>query len=179
MNTSKSDKIALFAECFGDTVQVATAFFECEGVITVTEYIDNRLAAMASLIKMSSDHKKGFYVYGVCVAEDMRGRGLFKKIMRSAEEKAISLGADFLCLIPASESLAKKYFEFGYNIEVKPFERDRSGDLFLDSKDFADFALPKDDEADNSGRCGLLKPMKSDVFLKDEIWRFGDHMGDI
>lgn len=177
MDTSRSDKIALFAESFGDTVEVADAFFACDGLITVTEYIDDRLAAMASLIKMSSNGKKGFYVYGVCVAENMRGRGLFRRIMKNAEDEAFSHGADFLCLIPADESLAKKYSEFGYNIEILPFEQSKPGNIFIDSDAFKTFALFGND-CDNSGRCGLLKPIKKELFFEGTL-RFGDHMGDI
>ena len=177
MDISKIDKIALFAEVFGGTQEFAADFFKCDGVITVTEYIDDRLAAMASLIQICSNGKKGFYIYGVCVAESMRGRGLFRKIMKSAEDKAILLGADFVCLIPASDSLAKKYFEFGYNIEVLPFEREKTGNIFLLSEDFKAFVLFE--EEDNSGICGLLKMLNNESPFDAEILRFGDQMGDV
>ena len=72
--------------------ETAEKFFSCDRVTTVTEYVGNRLAAMASLVPIYarntsvSDMIRGYYIYGVCVDKEYRGRGLFSAIMKKAEE---------------------------------------------------------------------------------------------
>jgi len=172
------DKVILFSEVFGDTENVAKSLFSCRGVITLTEYIEGRLAAMASLIRINGKNSKGFYVYGVCVAKDFRGRGYFRKIMDAVESYANTEGADFLCLIPANDALQYTYHRMGYVEKIKPFEYSTMGNLFITSEDFKMFATPDTPSPSNNGLSGLAKIIKNDFKFESEPI-FADFMGDI
>ena len=84
------NKIKLFVDSFGDDEKTAKEFFSCDGVTTVTEYVGNRLAAMASLVPIyaqnatASGSMRGYYIYGVCVDKEHRGKGLFSVIMKAS-----------------------------------------------------------------------------------------------
>ena len=179
MDTSTSKKIALFVECFGDTSEVAEEFFFCRDVLTVCKYEEDRLAAMASLVPILDENNiKGFYLYGVCVAEDFRGRGLFRLIMKTAEEEAIARGADYVCLIPADENLAATYRRFLYDTEVSPKGSDGKKIVLL-SDDFRAFAIC-DKEPPRKRMSGLLKSFDKEKFCpSDREFAFFDDMGDV
>ncbi len=51
------------------------------------------------------------YIYAVAVDEDCRGLGMGSALTRSAGEAGHRLGADFICTLPASESLYGWYRE--------------------------------------------------------------------
>ena len=179
MNTSTDKKIALFVGCFGDSVEVAREFFSCRDVVTVCKYDGDRLAAMASLVPILADKNiKGFYLYGVCVAKDFRGRGLFRLIMDMSEREARSRGAGFVCLIPADEKLAQTYRRFLYDIEV--LQRGNDGKkIDLMSDDFRRFAFC-DKETDGKRMSGLLKSFDKEIFCpSDREFAFSCDMGDV
>ena len=178
MNTSISDKIALFVECFGDSIEVAGEFFSCSDVMTVTKYENDRLAAMASLVPILADvNVSGYYIYGVCVGKDFRGRGLFRAIMVHAESEARTRGADFVCLVPANERLSDTYMRMGYNTKVLPSYCEGKKAIVLKSEDFRAFAAC---EMEAEHRCGLLKSFCNNTFCpSDEEFCFVDEMGDV
>ena len=107
MNISLDDRVSLFCECFGDTRDVAETLYACSDIINVSINNEDGLAAMASLVPiLAQDYKaKGYYVYGVCVAPQRRGRGLFREIMKRSEAEAKKMGATFVCLIPSCSHL--------------------------------------------------------------------------
>ena len=178
MDTSTNKKIALFVECFQDTNEVAESFFSCRDVLTVCKYEEDRLAAMASLVPiLAEDNIKGFFLYGVCVAEDFRGRGLFRLIMEMAEEEALIRGAAFVCLIPADEKLAETYRRFSYDTEVLPKGANGKRIVLL-SDDFRAFALC-DKEPHKERMSGLLKSFDREKFCPcNRELAFFDDMGD-
>ena len=169
----------------------------CDDIITVTEYVGNRLAAMASLVpiyaqnglhcqleRMSSIVRKicGYYIYGVCVDKDYRGMGLFPLIMKKAEEEATKRNADFVCLIPADSCLEATYRKWGYNVEIQNLsEPDCFGKrIFIDSPSFRDFAVPTETVTDCQKMCGLMKVLNKNLFDPyDREFAFADFMGDI
>ena len=190
-------KIKLFAEAFDDSEETAREFFECDDIITVTEYVGNRLAAMASLVpiyaqngmscsleRMSSIVRNicGYYIYGVCVDKSCRGMGLFPLIMRKAEDVAIEKNADFVCLIPADTQLKMTYRRWGYVVEIQNSDtlECHGKRIFLSSESFRKFALPTDMTGEPKKMCGLLKVLNKRIFdPKDLEFAFGDFMGDI
>ena len=180
MNTSINDKIALFCDCFGDSADTAREFFSCKDVETVSITKDNRLAAMASLVPiLAQDNVKGFYIYGVCVLSDYRGKGLFREIMSRVENEAENMGARFVCLIPADDMLEATYKRFGYNIVVGATKTEAEKRIVLISEDFRRFATC-DEEISLSHRCGLLKCIERYNFTaRGGEYSFGDAMGDI
>ena len=180
MNTSISKKVALFVECFGDSAEVAKELFSCRDVTTVCKYNEDRLAAMASLVPILADDKiSGFYIYGVCVAENERGRGLFREIMQAAENKAVESGASFVCLIPADNRLKDTYMSFGYDIEVLPKGCNAGKKIRLLSDDFRIFARC-DKPVSDVQMSGLIKSFDKNVFCPcDKEFVFLDDMGDV
>ena len=176
-----NDRIALFCECFGDSDSTARKFFACSDILNVSLYEDNRLAAMASLVPILAvdDDILGYYIYGVCVAPDMRGRGLFKKIMSRSEMEARENGAYFVCLVPADAGLAKTYRKMGYVTEI--FQNSvplKSKILRLASDEFRSFA--RSDDNTTIRKNGLLKIIddKAACISEGELCFFDD-MGDV
>ena len=193
MNCELEKKIELFCEAFGDSRSTAEEFFSCGDVITVCEYVGDRLAAMASLIPiMASSNKcyiehmsqisrqaKGFYVYGVCVKKEFRGCGLFLSIMKKVDEFALTYNADFLCLIPADQALAQTYKKWGYDISIMPTGAISEKQMLLMSEDFRKFAIPSDD-LQASFKEGVLKIINDEYFSAvSGEYSFGDYMGDV
>ena len=179
MDTSISKKITLFIECLGDTADAAEELFSCRDVLTVCKYDEDRLAAMASLVPILADENvKGFYLYGVCVAEAFRGRGLFRVVMDMAESEARARGADFVCLIPADEKLAQTYRRFSYDVEVLPKGNDgKKIDLLSD--DFRSFAFC-DKEIHGKRMSGLMKSFNREIFCpRQREFAFSCDMGDV
>ena len=187
-NRDTKNKIKLFVDSFGDSEKTAKEFFSCDGVITVTEYVGNGLAAMASLVPIyaqnasTSERVRGYYIYGVCVDKAHRGNGLFYVIMKKAEEQAAKGNADFVCLIPADNRLEATYRKWGYSIEILNVHNKESFDknIFIEALDFREFAIPSEDAPDLQRMCGLMKVFNKKVFdPKDCEFAFGDFMGDI
>ena len=180
MNTSINDRISLFCECFGDTREEAESLFSCSDIINVSIFNVDRLVAMASLIPiLAPDYNAfGFYVYGVCVAPDMRGRGLFREIMQLSEAEAKNRGAKYLCLIPADEGLANTYQKMGYTIPIlQKYEGLETKGFRLASNEFRDFAKSDSEEV---RRKGLLKILNEKEFNpQNEKLCFLDDMGDV
>ena len=182
------NKIKLFVDSFGDSEKTAKEFFSCDGIITVTECVGNRLAAMASLVPIYAQNAtalgriRGYYIYGVCVDKEHRGVGLFSAIMKKAEEQAVKGNADFVCLIPADSKLEATYRKWGYSVEILNVHNKESFDknIFIDAPDFREFAIPSEDAPDLQRMCGLMKVFNKTAFdPNDREFAFGDFMGDI
>ena len=175
-----NDRIALFCECFGDNESTAGNFFACSDILNVSLFEDHRLVSMASLVpilEVDSD-TLGYYIYGVCVAPDMRGKGLFKRIMSLAEAEARCHGAKFVCLVPGDDRLADTYKRMGYLSYVHQKELSNSKGLRLLSDEFRKFAHTDDNTAVR--QKGLLKIIDSEAsFMFDEKLCFLDDMGDV
>ncbi len=181
MNTSINDRISLFCECFGDTSEDAEKLFSCTDIINVSIFNGDRLVASASLVPiLAPDYNAfGFYIYGVCVAPDMRGRGLFREIMQMSETEAKNRGAKYVCLIPADNGLANTYQKMGYTIPIlQRFEGFGAKGIVLTSNEFRDFA--KSDSKEESRQKGLLKILNEKEFNpQNEKLCFLDDMGDV
>lgn len=181
MNTLLNDRISLFCECFGDTQDTARELFLCSDVLNVSLIEDNRLVAMASLVPIIAEKYNafGYYIYGVCVAPDRRGRGLFRAVMEKAETLANERGATFVCLVPGNDRLAVTYKKMGYILEVsQKNEGLKKFGLKLISVAFRNFA--KSDDAITKRQTGLLKIMNKEEFCPCEgELCFLDDMGDV
>ena len=166
-------------ECFGDSADTAEELFSCRDVVTVCKYEEDRLAAMASLVPILADKNiKGFYLYGVCVAKDFRGRGFFRLIMDMSEREARSRDAAFVCLIPADEKLEQTYRRFSYDIEVLP-NGNNGKKIDLMSDDFRRFAFC-DKKTDGKRMSGFLKSFDKEIFSpSDREFAFSCDMGDV
>ena len=176
-----SDKERLWSLCFGDAEDVARSFFEIPEVLTLTEYENDSLIGMASMIPVTCDGGAcGYYVYGVCVHPDHRGRGVFKKLMDKCEIEAKRSGADMLCLIPATDRLAKTYANMGYYQKVAlSDDPQKSGvGILAISSGFRSFAIPDDPTQPRyTSDFGVLKPISSKI-SPNESFCFEEHMGE-
>jgi len=181
LNISINDRISLFCECFGDTREEVRKFFSCSDIINVSICKEDRLVSMASLVPILAleNNISGYYIYGVCVAPDMRGKGLFREIMQLSEYEAKSKGASFVCLIPADASLDETYKKMGYTIPVsQKNERIGAKGIALISNEFREFA--KSDSIEMAQQKGLLKVLNENEFNPcNEKLCFLDDMGDV
>ena len=158
-----SDRSILWELCFGDAPDVAESFFGISDSLTLEEFADDNLVCMASLVPVHTDSGLwGYYAYGVCTRPDHRGRGIFTKIMQKCELEAERAGADFICLIPATERLADTYSRMGYfkKLSLCDSEDKRGAAIFSASLGFREFATP--DTADApllTVDFGVMKPI--------------------
>jgi len=169
----------LWELCFGDSKETAIEFLSIPDVVTLTSERDGEDIAMASLVPVSTEHgQNGVYVYGVCVHPKHRGKGIFRELMARCEVFAKDKGADFLCLIPADDSVRNAYKKMGYNIEVATAQNRVSDDvgIFSLSEDFTKFAVP-DSEPSFNIKCGLLKPL-GHFDTQNKKYSFLYHMGE-
>ena len=171
------DKIKLFSLCFGDSEQSVREFFAIADVITLTEYEENELVAMASLVPLKTESgMRGFYAYGVCVHPKHRGKGAFRRIMLSCEAYAKEHGADFVCLIPADERLSESYMRMGYIQKTELCHNASEGaeHIFVLSDGFIVYATPEGAEK-GAIPYGLTKPLDRKIKCK---MAFFSPMGD-
>ena len=158
-----SDRSILWELCFGDAPDVAESFLGIYDVITIDERSAGALVGMASLVPVITDSSlSGYYAYGVCTHPDHRGQGIFTKIMQKCEMAAESAGADFICLIPATERLADTYSRMGYSkmVSLSDFADKTGVAISSASIGFREFATP--DTADApllTVDFGLMKPL--------------------
>ncbi|MGM9683671.1 MAG: GNAT family N-acetyltransferase [Eubacteriales bacterium] len=171
--------IRMWTECFGDSEATAREFFACRGVNTVMLNSGETVSAMASLVPVEVRRQggrtslRGFYIYGVCVGPQYRGRGLFREVMAEAESRAVITGGGFVCLIPADEGLARTYGKMGYSSEIEPHTALGQGNIRLLSEDFRRFAVPS---GEGGKTCGMIKYLCDE--RADEPLAFADFMGD-
>ena len=174
-----SEKEELWLLCFDDSLDTARSFLEIKDIETVTEREGDTLSAMASLVPVRCDSGElGFYAYGVCTRPEHRGRGAFRRIMRLCEERALSVGAAFVCLIAADERLRDTYRRMGYTVSVSLAHRASTNDTHISclSQEFLSFAEPDGALPDDS-QFGLLKPLAN---INTNVgFAFSSHMGEI
>ena len=166
--------------CFGDAPDVAESFLCIPDVITLEEHCEDKLIGMASLIPVRTESALwGYYAYGVCTHPDHRGHGVFTKIMEKCETAAKMDGADFICLIPATERLAKTYERMGYSKKMTLYDAaEKSGDaVFASSEAFRAFATPDSESAPLlTVNFGALKPLTERA--ESSEFYFAEPMGE-
>ena len=166
--------------CFGDAPDVAESFLCISDIITLEERDGDTLIGMASLVPVRTKNAlSGYYAYGVCTHPDHRGRGVFTRLMDNCEATAKRAGADFICLIPATERLADTYAHMGYSKKISLFDTPvKKGDaIFSKSLGFREFATPDSDTAPIfTVNFGMIKPLSAKV--KDLDFYFAEPMGE-
>lgn len=106
----------IWAEAFGDPAEFSKMVFEKfagPGNVYVEE-TEGRVAAILSAVPCTLKGRKGFYFYGLATEKSQQGKGLMKSLMAFAENALHTEGAEFVCLIPASESLFSFYEKQGW-----------------------------------------------------------------
>ena len=112
----KNEIIPLWQEAFGDTekeikfftdnVKNASCLVYCKG---------DKIASMMFLVDCFIDGKKGKYAYACCTLKEYRGLGLMSELLSFAQNEKYN----FLCLIPASDSLIDFYEKRGFTKREK------------------------------------------------------------
>lgn len=112
----------LWQACFGDTEAEVRAFwqalFDCTPVY-LRRAPDGSPAAMlcalpAELVGDDGDAVPAAYLYAVCTAPALRGRGHCRLLLQEAEQDLKRQGIRAAVLVPAEESLFGFYARFGY-----------------------------------------------------------------
>ena len=120
-----SEIIKLWEICFGDRESYIKNFLDC---LLTTEnclvYKENS-AICAMLFTLKGDLVAGgsrssaFYIYAACTKPSYRNRGIMSRLIDYATEYACKNGIEFLCLVPANESLFDYYAKLGFQIAFK------------------------------------------------------------
>ena len=112
----------LWQACFGDTEAEVRAFwqalFDCTPVY-LRRAPDGSPAAMlcalpAELVGDDGDAVPAAYLYAVCTAPALRGRGHCRLLLQEAEQDLAKQDVRAAVLVPAEESLFGFYARFGY-----------------------------------------------------------------
>lgn len=121
LSSDLPDLIRLWSLCFHEE-ETEAGFFLTQRFIPEHTFVwrrNGQVCAMISLIpvySISCDGRsyRGGYLYAIATRPDLQGQGIFQKLHRFAAEQAQTMELDFLCLIPASESLFSLYSRTGY-----------------------------------------------------------------
>ena len=113
--------ISLWCRIFGDSREYAEYFFShWQGrAVFIAAAEDEQIVGMCSMLPLTvytgAQQKKGYYLYGGCVAPEARGKGIYAEICRAVQE--ICLREHTAALgIPAGSSLFPYYEAHGYSL---------------------------------------------------------------
>ena len=106
----------LFLACFDDTLGFVNMFFAHHFVPenTMVCEVKGKTVGLAFLLPCTAEEKPCYYIYGVCVSPDMRGRGIGTALLDYAKDTAAKRGARVL-LLPENESLFTFYEKAGFS----------------------------------------------------------------
>ena len=120
---NKAQIISLWAEVFGDSEEEVSFFIKNLKNGKCLAYFENdAMVSMLYLVDCCIEKKKGKYIYAACTSKKNEGMGL----MTSLIEFASKLETDYLCLIPATDSLVDFYQKRGFteSAEISSLEFD-------------------------------------------------------
>lgn len=119
-NNDIAELSRLWQLCFGDTEEYISAFmrdcFEPQNTVTVREngVMCSALYLLDGRVRISGEYFSAAYLYAACTHPDYRSKGLMGKALKFAERKCADEGIDYICLVPAEDSLFDYYSRFGY-----------------------------------------------------------------
>ncbi len=110
----------LWKEAFGDSEREIMFFldnrYKPENTLVVEE--NGKIASMLFLLdgemKINNMCYPSYYLYAACTLKEFRGRGHMASLLSFAKETALKRNVDFICLLPAEDSLYKFYEAHGY-----------------------------------------------------------------
>lgn len=113
---NKSDIVSLWKNVFGDTEEEILFFIEnAKNADCLALYKEKKIASMLFLVDCSINGKEGKYIYAACTKKEFEGRGLMTKLLDASKK----FDYDFLCLIPASDSLVDFYNKRGFDMKAE------------------------------------------------------------
>ncbi len=118
---SEKESLAdLWKVCFGDDDEYIAGFFENrfnpEETLVIREdgAVRSMLFLLPGEVKADGEMFSAAYLYAACTHPDCRGKGFMASLLSAAKEHCSQKGLDFICLVPAQESLFAYYAEHGY-----------------------------------------------------------------
>ena len=106
--------------CFGDEDEYISGFFENRFnpketlVIREDKTVCSMLFLLPGEVKADGEVFSAAYLYGACTHPDYRSNGYMGELLDAAKEHCSKQGIDFICLVPAQESLFSYYAKHGY-----------------------------------------------------------------
>lgn len=133
-----SQLIALWSECFGDSEEYSSFFFQNKMIGTEVfenEYVyivDGKVVSMLSILPAALIEEKKtrpfWYIYAVATKKEYRKNGYAGKLLGFILEKAVKENTA-VGLVPANDALFKYYRKFGFETyfyhRILQFERNR------------------------------------------------------
>ncbi len=102
--------IRLWNEAFGDSREEIESIL-CRTLSRTVVCVESEtVCGMLTLLPVRLENKNGFYVYAVATLKSCRGQGISTKLLNFAK----NLNADFLVLVPQSDSLFGFYEKRGF-----------------------------------------------------------------
>ena len=109
-----NDILSLWNAVFGDSEEEIMFFINnAESAECLAYYESGRIVSMLFLVDCFINGKKGKYIYAACTDKNYEGRGYMTEILNHSKKS----GYNYLCLIPASDSLVEFYRKRGFDKE--------------------------------------------------------------
>ncbi len=131
---NKEAIISLWQEAFGDTKEEIEFFIDNVNNAECLNISDgDELLAMLYFVECYINGREGRYIYAACTAERHRNEGLMTALLHNAEKHC----SNYICLIPATESLADFYIKRGFTekadiSELQFFQSDEIKEYLLE-----------------------------------------------
>lgn len=154
----------IFAVCFGDTREGIDAFYAIPDAVCIEEKENGETVGIAHVLPVFLEGYRGGYLYAIGVAPEHRGKGLLLRLLERCESFCRTWGLDFVCLIPATESLADTYRRHGYTAEIATVSGDKetnSRPVLCLSDEF--LAYGKGGNREGAPRTGLAKSLSKKI----------------
>ena len=155
----------LWQTCFGDDDDYIGAFMRSRFVPerTLIGREDGKICSALYLldgkVRIAGEAFDAAYLYAACTHPDFRSRGYMGELLRSAESLCRDSGLDYICLVPAEDSLFDYYSRFGYRpaFEEKLLKIDRSHlELIADGNaEIEDLTAENMQTVRNAYLCGI------------------------
>ena len=125
---NKKEITAIWSDVFGDSEEEILFFInnlkngKCLGY-----FLDDKLVSMLFLVDCSVKRHNGRYIYAACTYKEYEGRGYMSALI----EYAAKYEKNFLCLIPATDSLIEFYQnrKFNKSAEISDISFNESEDI--------------------------------------------------
>lgn len=120
VNNDKEGIISLWHEAFGDSRNEIEFFLEKKFIPenTVVCEENGEIASLLFLLNgemhINNRDYPAYYLYAACTSKKHRGKGIMGEMLDFSKNLASDRGVDFICLMPAENSLFNYYSKFGY-----------------------------------------------------------------
>lgn len=120
VNNDREGLISLWHDSFGDNRKEIEFFLDNkyvpENTVVCEENgcIVSQLFLLEGEMHIGGDDYPSYYLYAACTAKEHRGKGIMGQMLEFTRNLASDRGVNFICLMPAEESLYNYYSKFGY-----------------------------------------------------------------